>query len=306
MFDIATLSLNPAVDLSFETDRLYPTRKMRGSGERHEPGGGGINVARVLARLGANVRCHYMSGGAAGAALDHLLDLHQLVKNRIGIGGETRVSTTVFERESALEYRFTTDGPEISSAEYTRCMEHMRTLRNDYLVMSGSLPRGVPDNFYAEIAAIAAERGVQLVLDSSGRGLAGGLSGPQILLVKPSIGELRALSGRDLESESAIVEAAGAIIQRGAARYVAVTMGADGAILVSEDQYFRMPAAPVEARSAVGAGDSFLAAMVFGLAAGKSAEDAFRLGVAAGAASVLTPGTGLAQPADIYRLAGLG
>ena len=304
MFDIATLSLNPAVDLSFEIERVFPTHKMRGSGERHDPGGGGMNVARVLARLGANTRCHYLSGGAAGAALDHLLDLHQLAKNRIAIAGETRISTSVLERSSAREYRFTTDGPEVSPAEWTRCLDEMRGLKCDFLVVSGSLPRGVPDDGYAQIARLAKAQEVELVLDSSGRGLVGGLSGPQLLLVKPSIGELRALSGLALESETAIVEAAEAIIRRGAARYVAVTMGHDGAILVSAGDHFRLPAVKVEVRSSVGAGDSFLAAMVFALAGGKPMETAFRLGIAAGAASVLSPGTGLARAEDIRRLAG--
>lgn len=304
MFDIATLAPNPAVDLSFEVDRIFHTHKMRGSDERHDPGGGGINVARVLVRLGANARCHYLSGGAGGAALDHLLDLHQIVKKHTVIRGETRISTAVLERESGREYRFTTDGPEISTEEWTACLDGMTDLTNDYLVMSGSLPRGIPDDFYARAADIATARGIEVVLDSSGRGLVGGLCGPRLLLVKPSLGELRALSGERLESEQEIVKAASAIIARGATRHVAVTMGHEGAILVSEGSHLRLPAVPVEARSAVGAGDSFLGAMVFALAEGKAIEDAFRFGIAAGAAAVLSPGTGLAHAEDIRRLAG--
>ncbi|WP_324827704.1 1-phosphofructokinase family hexose kinase [Qipengyuania zhejiangensis] len=306
MLDIATLTLNPTVDLSFEVDRIYPIHKMRGSNERHDPGGGGINVARVLVRLGANARCHYMSGGAAGAALDHLLDLHQLVKTRVPIAGETRISTSVLERESGKEYRFTTDGPEIASDEWMRCLAQLNTLRNDYLVLSGSLPRGVPDDIYAQAAALAARNDVRVVLDSSGRGLSGGLSGPEIFLAKPSIGELRALVGKELESDESIIEAADAIIARGAARHIAVTMGREGAILVSAGRHLRLPALPVKVQSAVGAGDSFLAAMVFALAQGKPIEEAFHLGVAAGAAAVLSPGTGLARADDILRLAGSG
>jgi|GEM_PF-283405 len=248
MHEIATLSINPAVDLSFEVERIFPTHKMRGSGERHDPGGGGINVARVLVRLGANARCHYLSGGAASAALDR----QQIVKNLIGITEETRISTTVLERESGREYRFTTDGPQVSATELEKCLDSMRKLQSDYLVMSGSLPRGAPDDFYAQVTSLATRQGVELVLDSSGRGLSGGLSGPQILLVKPSIGELRALSGRALEDESAIVEAANAINRCRAARHVAVTMGHEGAILVSAGRYLRLPALPVEARSAAG------------------------------------------------------
>jgi 6-phosphofructokinase 2 len=303
MFDLAALSLNPAVDLSFEVERIYPTHKMRGAQERHDPGGGAINVARVFVRLGGNARCHYMAGGAGGAALDHLLDLHHLVRERIAIAGETRISTSIFERVSGCEFRFTTAGPEITAGEWAACLERMRTLRCDYLVMSGSLPRGVPDDFYAQVAGIAAAKGIKVILDSSGRGLAGGLSGPEILLVKPSLGELRALSGQALETEAEILDAASSIVRRGAARHVAVTLGRDGALLVGRNGHLRMAAVPVEVRSAVGAGDSFLAAMVFALAEGRKIDAAFRFGVAAGAAAVLSPGTGLAHVEDIRRIA---
>lgn len=305
MFDLATLSLNPAVDLSFEVERIFPTHKMRGAQERHDPGGGAINVARVFVRLGGNARCHYMAGGAGGAALDHLLDLHLMVRDRIAIAGETRISTSIFERESGCEFRFTTEGPLIAPGEWAACLDRMRTVHCDYLVMSGSLPRGVPDDFYAQVAAIATANGIKVVLDSSGRGLAGGLSGPEILLVKPSLGELTALAGKPLATDADILDAASRIVQRGAARHVAVTMGRDGALLVGRDGHLRLPALPVPVRSAVGAGDSFLAAMVFALAEGRAIDAAFRFGAAAGAAAVLSPGTGLADVEDIRRLAGV-
>ncbi len=305
MAEIATLSLNPALDLSFEVDTIVPVHKMRGRGERHDPGGGGINVARVVARLGGTARCHYLAGGATGAALDHLLRRHAMITERIAIAGETRISTSVLERGTGREFRFTTDGPEITAAEQADCLDRMRLLQCGHLVLSGSLPRGVPDDFYARLAALAIARGAAVVLDSSGRGLAGGLSGPELLLVKPSLGELRALSGRALEDDAAILAAARAIVLRKAARYVAVTMGREGAMLVGAEHHLRLPAVPVTTRSSVGAGDSFLAAMVFALAGGAAVEDAFRLGLAAGAASVLAPGTGLARAKDVERLAPL-
>lgn len=305
MFNLATLSLNPTVDVSFEVDRIFHTHKMRGANERHDPGGGGVNVARVFVRLGGNARCHYLAGGAAGEALDHLLDLHQLVKDRIAIDGETRISTSVLERESGREFRFTTDGPVISSDECQKCLDRLQAVRCDYMVISGSLPRGVPDDFYAQAAKLAIAQGARVVLDSSGRGLAGGLTGPELFLIKPSIGELRALAGLALESEAEIIAAAEAIIARKAAKHVAVTRGHEGAVLIGREGHLSLPAIPVEVRSAVGAGDSFLAAMVYALAEGKSPEDAFRFGIAAGAASVLSPGTGLALAEDIRRLASL-
>lgn len=306
MTSIATLALNPAVDLSFSVDKLFPVHKMRGSEERHDPGGGAINVARVFVRLGGDARCYYLSGGAGGAALDALLDLHQLVRTRFAIAGETRISTTVLERASGQEYRFTTDGPEIRPEEANKLLTLIANARCDFFVASGSLPRGVADDFYADVASVATKRDVRLVLDSSGRGLTGGLSGKRIFLVKPSIGELRALTGLRLETDQAIAEAARALIDRGQAEHVAVTMGHLGAMLVNAEGVVRLPAVAVPVSSAVGAGDSFLATMVFALASGKTMAEAFRHGIAGGAASVLHPGTGLAQPTDIARLLGDG
>ena len=215
MMSIVTLTLNPTVDLSFEVDRIQHTHKVRGRNERHDPGGGGINVARVFVRLGGNARCYYLSGGATGAALDGLLDLHQLVRSRVPIRGETRISTSVFESESGREYRFVTSGPTVSEDEWTACEALLAQAQCDYLVASGSLPLGVPEDFYARVARMAAGRGIRFVLDSSGAGLAQGLAGGGVFLAKPSIGELQAVTGHDLESEDAIVEAAGAIVGRG-------------------------------------------------------------------------------------------
>jgi 6-phosphofructokinase 2 len=303
MMNLATLTMNPTIDVSFEVDRVLHMEKMRGRDERHDPGGGGINVARVFVRLGGNARCVYLAGGAAGVALDSLLDLHQLVRTRISIGGETRVSVSVFETCTAHQYRFVTSGPTVEPAEWRQCLDELGQVDCDYLVASGSLPRGVPDDFYAQVAATAAKRGIRFVLDSSGPGLAKGLAGGGVYLVKPSIGELRELTGEALPTEKEILAAASWIVELGRAENVAVTMGQEGALLVGASGVLRLPAVPVrKAASAVGAGDSFLAAMVHSLANGRDLEEAFRFGIAAGAAATLRPGTDLARPDDIQRL----
>ncbi|MBU3991676.1 MAG: 1-phosphofructokinase family hexose kinase [Alphaproteobacteria bacterium] len=301
MTRIATLTLNPTIDVTYEVDRIFPTHKIRSRFEHHDPGGGGINVARVFARLGGNVRCYYLSGGATGQALDGLLDLHQLVRNRIAIEGHTRVSTTVLELESGKEYRLVPPGPTVAPAEWQECLDRLAEAQCDYLVASGSLPPGVPDDFYARIAQSAAARGIRMVLDSSGAGLKGGLAGGNVFLVKPSIGELARLVERDLPEEADVAAAAMEIVRNGQARYVAVTMGHQGGLLAQASGTVRVPAIPIEAKSTVGAGDSFLSAMVFALAGGRDPVDAFRYGIAAGAAAVLRPGTNLCQPADIER-----
>ena len=299
---VATLTLNPTIDVAYEVDRVFPTHKMRTRAEHYNPGGGGINVARVLDRLGTPVDCIYLSGGATGPALDGLIALHGLPRTRVAIKGPTRTATAVLERETGKEYRFTPAGPTVAESELRTCLDVLATIRCDYLVASGSLPPGAPADFYAQVTGAVRGRGVKVVLDSSGAGLSGGLAAGRIHLVKPSCGELRTLVGRELENDEAIAEAAMGIIRARQADMVAVTIGHEGALLASQGGVVRLPAVPVLAKSAVGAGDSFLAAMVHALAGGEAPIEALRFGIAAGAAAVLNPGTNLAHPEDIRRL----
>lgn len=302
MHTIATLTLNPALDLAYEVERVIDTHKMRATGERCSPGGGGINVARVFVRLGGQARCHYLSGGPIGEAYDNLIDSHRLERSRVRIAGNTRASTTILERTSGREYRFVPEGPEVAESEWQALLDGLGDAPCDFIVASGSLPKGVPDDFYARVARIAAERGAGFVLDTSGRAMAPGLTAGGVFLFKPSVGELSQLAGRELESVEDAGAAAMEIVESGRARHVAVTLGHRGALLANSAGTTYQPAIPVKARSSVGAGDSFLAAMVYRLCAGDSAEDAFRYGVAAGAAAVLTPGTDMCRVEDVESL----
>lgn len=301
---IVTLTLNAALDVSCEADAVRPTDKIRTHGDRVDPGGGGINVSRVLQRLGAATRAIFLAGGETGKALDGLLALAGLERTCIRTLGETRVSLTVFERSSGQEYRFVPEGPVVTPAElegFAKAVDE-QAAQCDYLVASGSLPRGAPDDFYARLCASARERGTRFVLDSSGPELKATLAGGGVFLVKPSRAELEEVAGRPLPELLDLARAARELRQAGGAKLVAVTMGPDGALLADADGERFLPAVAVEGVSAVGAGDSFLAAMVKGLATGLSPDQAFRLGVAAGAAAVICPGTGLCGAEDVERL----
>ncbi|MCB2089582.1 MAG: 1-phosphofructokinase family hexose kinase [Sphingomonadaceae bacterium] len=299
---IATLTMNPTIDVAYDVGEVRHTHKMRCSAAQYDPGGGGINVARVFVRLGGYAECYYLSGGATGTALDGLLDLHQLVKRPVHIAGQTRVAFNAHETSSNKEYRFIAPGPEVAESEWQAMLDLLMDVRCDYLVASGSLPPGVPDDFYAMLADRASAQGYKLVLDTSAAAMAGGLSRGGVHLVKPSAGELRALVGRDLATRDDIADAAMALVETGKAELVAVTMGHEGGVLASAKGPQFAPAIEVEAKSAVGAGDSFLAAMVWALARGRDPLAAFRYGMAAGSAAVLTPGTNLCRPADIEKL----
>lgn len=302
MKSIVTLTTNPAIDGSCEAERIMPTRKIRTTGQRYDPGGGGINVARVAQRLGGDVRAVYLAGGATGGVLDGLLDRDAIARRRIDIADHTRIALAVHERETGLEYRFVPEGPQVGEAEWQAALKVVAKLHCDYLVLSGSLPRGVPDDFYGRVIAPRKGTGCRIVLDTSGRELKATLDGGGVFLVKPSRGELEQFAGHPLADDAALVDVAGSIVRGGGAEFVAVTMGHLGAMLVSSGGVERLPAPQVEVRSAVGAGDSFVGAMTFALAANRPISEAFRLGVAAGSAALLSSGTGLCRREDVERL----
>ena len=301
MQPIVTLTLNPSIDVAAEAEQVRPIRKIRTWGRRLDPGGGGINVARVVQELGGSAFAVYLSGGVTGPMLDELVQASGLQNRRIPIAGQTRVSHTVHERQSGLEFRFVAEGPALASAEWQACLAALEEIECEYIVGSGSLPRGVPPDFYARVAGVAAGKGAKLLLDTSGEALREA-AGHGVYLVKPSLGELQDLVGRKLpdpgDQETAVRE----LIQSGAAEIVALTMGRDGALLATRSRIHTLPGLEVTPRSAVGAGDSFLAALTLGLAQGRDPEDAFALAVAAGTAAVLTPGTELCRRTDVERI----
>jgi 6-phosphofructokinase 2 len=301
MTKILTITLNPTVDFSSEAEVVRPIRKTRTSNTRHDPGGGGINVARTIAMLGGDVEAIFLAGGEIGSLLDRLLGEEGIRRRLIPITGQTRIGITVLEKSTGLEYRFVPEGPSVTAGELQACLDLIAEQSWSYVVVSGSLPLGVPDDSYVQIVDSAASKGARVVLDSSGPGLQTTLEKSRVFLVKPSRGELEKLTGRKLD-EDGVREAAGNIVVRGAAELVAVTLGADGALLATSSGVVRIRAVPVRVRSAVGAGDSFLGAMTWALSEGQTAEEAFKLGVAAGAAAVMTPGKKLFRRSDVYHL----
>lgn len=301
MTQILTITLNPTVDFSSEAEVVRPTRKTRTSNTRYDPGGGGINVARVIATLGGDAEAIFLAGGDIGMLLDRLLREEGIHRRLFPMTGQTRIGVVVRELSTGLEYRFVPGGSAVKSEELYPCFEAVSSHGGNYVIASGSLPLGAPADTYARMAESALARGAKFVLDSSGTGLQTTLEKSRVFLVKPSLGELEKLVGRKLD-ENGACQAAVDIVARGAAEIVAVTMGADGALLATSGGVLRVSAIPVRVRSAVGAGDSFLGAMVWALSQGKDMEEAFRFGVAAGAATVMSPGAQLCKSSDVLDL----
>ena len=301
MPSIMTVTLNPTVDLFSEVEVVRPIYKMRTLNDRCDPGGGGINVARVVTMLGGHAEAVFLAGGPTGMWLDTLLAREGIHRRMVQIEGDTRVAFSVNERGSGFDYRFLPLGPVVADKEMEPCLEIVRGHQGRYLVVSGSLPQGCSADIMIQMARITSDKGARFVLDSSGEGLRATLDQASVFLVKPSLGELQQLVGHELD-EDGVREAAVSLVSRGAAELVAVTMGAQGALLASKEGTIRVWAPRVKVRSAIGAGDSFLGAMVWALSRDWAVKGALNLGIAAGAAAVLTPGTQLCRQEDIRSL----
>jgi 6-phosphofructokinase 2 len=300
---IVTLTLNPALDISTATERVVPEHKLRCEAPRRDPGGGGINVARVVDALGGTAEAVFPAGGPTGQALlAALRGGGGLQAHPVPIAGETRHSLTVDERaDGGQEYRFVLPGPDLSAVELDACLEAVaeRGRDADFVVASGSLPPGVPANIYARLAALLPAGGPRLIVDSSGPALRQAMGA---WLVKPSLRELQTLAGRDLPDATARVVAARGLIVEGLAEVVVLSLGADGAMLVMREEQEHFPAIAVPVRSTVGAGDSMVAALALALCRGEPLRQAVRFGMAAGAAALLRPGTQLCRREDVDRL----
>lgn len=304
---IATLTLNPALDVTTCTEKVRPQHKLRCSTPRFDPGGGGINVARVVTHLGGQATAVFPSGGPAGAAIVQLLEDQKIPIVAVPIAGATRESFTVDEGRPGDQYRFVLPGPELREDEQAALLDALFAVKDvTHVVVSGSLPPGCDPAILKRIGARCRETGAKLVIDSSGPALAAA-EGAGAWLIKPSLREVADLLGRDIGSEADEIAAARELRTRGFAEIVVISLAERGALLVGEGKELRVPAIPVEAKGTVGAGDSMVAAITLASAEGKGIEDALRYGIAAGAATLMTPATELARREDVERLyAGTG
>jgi 6-phosphofructokinase 2 len=300
---ILTVTPNPALDVSTSTPRVMPESKMRCGPTRLDPGGGGVNVSRVVRNLGGRSLAVYTAGGPTGQAYRQLLDREGIASRMVGIADATREGFTVDETLTGEQFRFVLQGPELSEPEWRALLS---AVADDfpvggYVVTSGSLPQGVPADLYAQIARVARDHDTRCVVDTSGDALQAALD-EGVYLIKPSKRELRELVGATDSDEIGLIEAARELVGRGSCEVVALTLGGDGAVLVTADETLRLATPQIEVKSTVGAGDSFLGALVLRLAQGRPLVDAFRSGVAAGSATSSLPATDLCRAEDVERL----
>ncbi len=300
---IATLTFSPSLDSATTTERIYPEGKLRCAQPVFEPGGGGINVARAIQRLGGEALAIYPAGGPTGEHLSALLKAERLQVAVEVTQDWTRQNLHVLANSSGDQYRFVMPGAALCSEEIHGLRLKVAALpAHSLLVISGSLPPGMDVADLVDVLILAKEKRLHCVVDSSGAALSAAVAEGGLWLIKPNQAELAELTGAVVDTPEAIVAAARSLISRGAAKRVVVSMGPQGAMAVSETQSLQVVPPPVQKLSTVGAGDSMVGAMCLKLAAGADLQEMVRFGVAAGTAATLRHGTQLCDPVETERL----
>lgn len=289
---IFVLSLNPAVDLTYEVPALRENQKVHALTTRYDPGGNGVNVGRALKTLEASARHYYVIAGEIGRFLERMLETHLENIHYVYAEGETRINFTLLDRSGPGQYEISGVGPMLTA----ECLmdivdEFINACGQGIGVLTGAVPPGVPDDIYGLLAARIREQGGRAVVDTHGALLEHALQAHPFL-IKPNLYELETYCGKSLSSLDEIVAEARRI-QSESADYVCVSLGDNGAVLVGPDDALYASAPPVLVNCTVGAGDSMVAGLVAAFARGKSAEDALKLGIACGSATARHPGTEL-------------
>lgn len=299
---IATITLNPCLDRYLIVNGLKIDHTNRWFSSRLYAGGKGIDVSRAVYEMGGATVAYGFIGGDAGRTVEILLDEDGVLFSFTPIAQETRTNFIIQDTVTGEQTRIDAPGPHIRRKELLRFARKLRQVRPfpDMLVIGGSVPPGIPADIYFTIIAEAREHSVRTILDAEGRWLEEGIKAKPYL-IKPNIPEAEGLLGKTLDSEEAIIAAALALVKEGI-EIVVISRGKDGIIAATREEIVKAVSPPVKARSSVGAGDSTVAGLALKLAYGGPLIEACRLGVAMGAAAVLTPGTELCRQEDTQKL----
>lgn len=303
MKEIIAFTMNPAIDKSSSVDHVIAERKLYCKAPRFEPGGGGVNVARAIKKLGGESLLLFPASGLTGHRLTDLLDREGIIHRPLPIEGMIRENLVILDESTGQQYRFGMPGPILRDEEWKRCLHELSAIipKPDYLVASGSLPPGLPDDFYAQVARSGKDNGVRVIVDASGKALNLALQ-EGVYLIKPNVREFKDLIGKDIKEESQIKAEARKMVKSGRCEVLVISLGAAGALLVSGNIAEHISAPTVPIVSKVGAGDSMVAGMVLSLARGKPLRESVLFGMASGAAAVMTPGSELCRREDTERL----
>jgi 6-phosphofructokinase 2 len=306
MTPILTITLNPTVDFSTSAERVLPDTKLRCSRPSFDPGGGGINVSRAITILGGHSTAFVAVGGPVGDKLVHLLAEAGIGLAPFTAPGETRQSFSVIDRGTGQQFRFVMPGPLWPASLVTKALVRIGKAapRDGVVVLSGSQPPGVPDDFPARLAARIARSRARLILDTSGKPLQRLLraNAPPADVLRIDAHEAEGLAGGLLKSRAASADFGQELVRRGVAHVVIVARGADGSVLTTKDERWHAIAPKVEVVSKVGAGDSFVGGFALAISRGEPMTKALQLGVAAASSAVMTQATQLCRAAQVRKL----
>lgn len=298
---LATLTLNPAVDATYNIDKLMPDQKAHAQAVRYDPGGNGINVGRALKILGAQAHNCCVTAGEIGQLFQRLVTPQLEHFHAEHIAGETRINVTLLERQTAAQYEVSAVGPALSAAHLENISARFIALcENGIGIVTGSVPPGVSDTVYAELTVRICEWGGRAVVDTYGTLLRHTISAAPFM-IKPNRYELEQYCGRDLPTLIDVATEA-RVLQRNGINYVAVSLGKEGALLCGPENTYYAAAPAAKISSTVGAGDSMVAGFVYAFAHQQTPEQALRLGIACGTGTSLHPGTALFTAEDLAAL----
>jgi 6-phosphofructokinase 2 len=300
-YEIVTLTVNPALDKSAHFSGLVPEQKIRCEAPLYDAGGGGINVSKAISRLKGVSLAVITSGGPSGERIKEILNKELIPFHAIETKNWTRESFVAVDDNTNSQYRFNFPGTSITDAEKNNIIRSFDGIESEFIVVSGSLREGLSVGFYQDIAKIAKKSNSKLIVDTSGEALKKVLE-TGVYLIKPNVGELAKLIGVERLEMEEVNDAAKQIIAKGGAEIVVVSLGPQGAVLVTKDSYDYVPAPNVAKKSTVGAGDSMVGGMVWALSENKSLKEVIRWGVACGSAATMNEGTQLFKFEDAKRL----
>jgi 6-phosphofructokinase 2 len=300
---VLTLTMNPVVDRNTSTKLVLPDKKVRCTSPELKPGGGGINVSRAIQKLGYESTACILAGGTNRCKIEDLLAKSNIKSHIVDSGTDCRENLFVFDETTDQMYRFIMPGNDVKTDE-ERILQQIKeiAIKYNYVVASGSLLPGISTDFYAKLAKFLKENDIKFILDTSGPALKKAIQ-ESVYLIKPNLGELASLAGKDKLTGIDQEKTAEEILEKQQANVIVLSLGAKGAMLAQQGhiiEYVTPPTMPIV--SPVGAGDSMVAGIVTGLIKGLWPTEAIRYGVAAGTAAAMQPGSELCTKEDTDRI----
>ncbi|WP_405604251.1 1-phosphofructokinase family hexose kinase [Polaribacter sp. Asnod1-A03] len=300
---VVTLTINPALDKSAKVTEMTPFDKLECNDITYHPGGGGINISRVLHRLGVESNCLFPYGGKTGEHLVDLLEAQHIEVFATPISIWTRENFAVFDIKTGLQFRFGMPTEAFIEEEMKEVEKLIndQISKNDILVISGSLPKGLPTGYYSKIIQNLSVKGVKVIVDTSGPVFNEVLKN-ELYLIKPNQKELARLAGKETQTKEEQEAFALKMVTDKIAEYVVVSLGKDGAFIAHKNGVDYVAAPIISVKSTIGAGDSMVAGLIYGTVKNKNPKEMLRWGVACGVSATLSEGSDLAHKENIDKV----